>query len=52
MRHFSNYMTTDGQLSALAESAVASLTDAIHNSRDVRAAQFVIKHLAAAARRK
>ncbi len=43
---------TDGQLSALAESAVATLTDAIRDHRDVRAAQFVIKHLAAAARRK
>ena len=44
--------TTDGQLSALAESAVATLTDAIRGRRDVRAAQFVIKHLSAAARRK
>ncbi len=45
-------MMTDGQLSALAESAVATLTDAIRNRRDVRAAQFVIKHLSGAARRK
>jgi len=43
---------TDGQLSALAESAVATLTDAIRDDRDVRAVQFVIKHLSAAARRK
>ncbi len=43
---------TDGQLSALAESAIATLTDAIRDHRDVRAAQFVIKHLSAAARRK
>jgi hypothetical protein len=43
---------TDGQLAALAESAVATITDAIRDRRDVRAAQFVIKHLSAAARRK
>jgi hypothetical protein len=43
---------TDGQLSALAESAVTTITDAIRDRRDVRAPQFVIKHLSAAARRK
>ncbi len=43
---------SDGQLAALAESAVATLTDAIRDRRDVRAAQFVIKHLSAAAKRK
>jgi transposase len=43
---------TDGQLSALAESAVATITDAIRDRRDLRAAQFVIKHLSATTRRK
>jgi len=43
---------TDGQLFALAESAVATLTAAIRAHSDVRAAQFVIKHLSAAAKRR
>jgi hypothetical protein len=43
---------TDRQLAALTKSAVATLTHAIRDRRDVRAAQFVIKHLSTAARRK
>jgi transposase len=43
---------TDGQLSALAESAVATITEAVRDHSDVRAAQFVIKHLSAAAKRR
>ncbi len=43
---------SDGQLAALAESAVAAITNAIRDHRDVRAAQFVIKHLSAADKRK
>jgi hypothetical protein len=43
---------TAGQLAALAESAVATLTHAIRDRRDVRATQFVIKHLSAADKRK
>jgi hypothetical protein len=43
---------TDGQLAALTKSAVATLTDAIRDRRDVRATQFVIKHLSDADKRK
>jgi hypothetical protein len=34
------------------ESAATALTDAIRDHRELRAVQFVIKHLSAAARRK
>jgi hypothetical protein len=40
------------QIAPPAESAVATLTHAIRDRRDVRGAQFVIKHLSAAAKRK
>jgi hypothetical protein len=43
---------TEGQLLGLSESAVSALANAIRNRQDIKAAEFVLKHLATIAKKK